>query len=103
MYGRIDFDDEEPTQLEYDSSNDILKLEKNPEITAIIQNELFLLSDEISEKGSFFNTKYQLVITDMAFYVLKNKKLQTKLEIHKFKGITVSIAKGCNEFVIHGN
>ena len=103
MYGQIDFDDEEPTQLEYDSSNDILKLEKNPEITAIIQNELFLLSDEISEKGSFFNTKYQLVITDMAFYVLKNKKLQTKLEIHKFKGITVSIAKGCNEFVIHGN
>ena len=104
MYGEIDFDDEEPVQLEFDPANDLLKLEKNREIEEIIQKEKFLFSDEIYEKGFFgFSQTYQLVITDIGFYILKNKKVQKKIEIHKLKGITVSIAKGCLEFVIHGN
>ena len=104
MYGEIDFDDEEPAQLEFDPANDLLKLEKNREIEEIIQKEKFLFSDEIYEKGFFgFSQTYQLVITDIGFYILKNKKVQKKIEIHKLKGITVSIAKGCLEFVIHGN
>jgi len=104
MYGQIDFDNEEPAQLEYDPVNDHLKYEKDSEIKKLIQNEKFLFSDEIYKKNKFgFNQTRQVVLTDIALYNLKSKKLQRRLDISKLKGITVSISKGSLEFVIHGN
>ena len=38
MYGQIDFDNEDPVQLEFDKKNDILNLEKDPQIREIISN-----------------------------------------------------------------
>ena len=104
MYGQIDFDNEEPVQLEYDPLNDHLKYEGDPEIKKLIQNEKFLFSDEIYKKNKFgFNQTRQVIITDNALYNLRSKKLQRRLDISKLKGITVSVAKGSLEFVIHGN
>ena len=104
MYGQIDFDNEEPAQLEYDPLNDHLKCEGDPEIKKLIQNEKFLFSDEIYKKNKFgFNQTRQVIITDNALYNLRSKKLQRRLDISKLKGITVSVAKGSLEFVIHGN
>ena len=104
MYGQIDFDNEDIAQLEYDPGNDHLKFEKDPEIKKLITNEKFLFSDEIYKKNKFgFNQTRQVILTDNALYNLKNKKLQRRLDISKLKGITVSIAKGSQEFVIHGN
>ena len=104
MYGQIDFDNEEPDQLEYDQANDHLKYEGDPEIKNLIKTEKFLFSDEIYKKNKFgFNQTRQVVLTDNAIYNLKGKKLQRRLDIAKLKGITVSVAKGSLEFVIHGN
>ena len=104
MYGQIDFDNEEPAQLEYDQANDHLKYEGDPEIKNLIKTEKFLFSDEIYKKNKFgFNQTRQVVLTDNAIYNLKGKKLQRRLDIAKLKGITVSVAKGSLEFVIHGN
>lgn len=50
MYGQIDFDYDEPAQLEYDPVNDHLQYEKDPEIKKIITNEKFLFSDEMYKK-----------------------------------------------------
>ena len=104
MYGQMDFDNEDIAQLEFDPGNDHLKFEKDPEIKKVITNEKFLFSDEIYKKNKFgFNQARQVVLTDNALYNLKNKKVQRRLDISKLKGITVSIAKGSQEFVIHGN
>ena len=104
MYGQIDFDYDEPAQLEYDPVNDHLQYEKDPEIKKIITNEKFLFSDEMYKKNKFgFNQTRQVVLTDLALYNLKSKKLQRRLDISKLKGITVSVAKSSLEFVIHGN
>ena len=94
MYGQIDFDYDEPAQLEYDPVNDHLQYEKDPEIKKIITNEKFLFSDEMYKKNKFgFNQTRQVVLTDLALYNLKSKKLQRRLDISKLKGITVSVAK----------
>ena len=104
MYGQIDFDNDELAQLEYDPANDHLKFEKDPDLKKIINNEKFLFSDEIYKKNKFgFNQARQVILTDNALYNLKGKKVQRRLDISKLKGITVSIAKGSQEFVIHGN
>ena len=104
MYGQIDIDDEGPVQLEFDKKNDHLDYEKDDEIKKIITNEKFLFSDLINKKNKFgFNQTRNLVLTDNAIYNLKGKKLQRRFDISKLKGITTSIAKGCQEFVIHGN
>ena len=104
MYGQMDYENEEPAALEYDPVNDHLNFENDPEIKELITNEKFLFSDEIYKKNKFgFNQTRQVVLTDIALYNLRSKKLQRKLDIAKLKGITVSIAKGCLEFVIHGN
>ena len=56
------------------------------------------------KKNKFgFNQTRQVVLTDLALYNLKSKKLQRRLDISKLKGITVSVAKSSLEFVIHGN
>ena len=104
MYGASEFDDEEPTQLEFDIKNDHLHLEKDPAIKKIITNEKFLFSDEINKKNKFgFNQARTFLLTDNAIYNLKGKTVQRRFDISKLKGITTSIAKGCQEFVIHGN
>ena len=105
MYGEMDFDNEEELpQLEFDPINDHCNYVKDKEIKKIITTEKFLFSDDIYKKNKFgFNQTRQVVLTDLALYNLKSKKLQRRLDISKLKGITVSIAKGCLEFVIHGN
>ena len=102
MFTDLEIDDESP--LEFDPKNDHLKLAKDKSILNIISNEKFLFSDEISKKNKFgFNQTRNFVITDTAIYNLKDKKLKRRFEISKLKGITVSVSKGSQEFVIHGN
>ena len=102
MFANWEIDDEYP--IEFDSKNDHLKLAKDPSILKIISNEKFLFSDEITKKNKFgFNQTRNFVITDTAIYNLKDKTLKRRFEISKLKGITVSVAKGCQEFVIHGD
>ena len=105
MYDQIDFDNEEESpQLEFDPVNDHCQYAKNKDIKNIISTEKFLFSDDIYKKNKFgFNQTRQVILTDLALYNLKSKKLQRRLDISKIKGITVSIAKGSLEFVIHGN
>ena len=105
MYDQIDFDNEEESQqLEFDPVNDHCQYAKNKDIKNIISTEKFLFSDDIYKKNKFgFNQTRQVILTDLALYNLKSKKLQRRLDISKLKGITVSIAKGSLEFVIHGN
>ena len=104
MYKGIDSDDEDPIQLEFDERNDHLNLAKDKEIREIITKEKFLFSDLIYKKNKFgFNQCRNMVLTDNALYNLKGKKLQRRFDISKLKGITTSIAKGSQEFVIHGN
>ena len=104
MYGPIDFENDEPVQLEFDKKNDHLDLEKDKSIREIITNEKFLFSDYIYKKNKFgFNQSRICVLTDNALYNFKGKKLQRRFDISKLKGITTSVAKGCQEFVIHGN
>ena len=100
----MDFENDDPIQLEFDKKNDHLNLEKDPSIKEIISNEKFLFSDLIYKKNKFgFNQSRNFVLTDNALYNLKGKKLQRRFDISKLKGITTSVAKGCQEFVIHGN
>ena len=102
MFADWEIDDESP--LEFDPKNDHLKFAEDKSILKIISNEKFLFSDEIAKKNKFgFNQTRNFVITDTAIYNLKDKKLKRRFEISKLKGITVSIAKGSHEFVIHGN
>ena len=104
MYGQMDFESDDPIQLEFDKKNDHLNLEKDASIKEIISNEKFLFSDLIYKKNKFgFNQSRNFVLTDNALYNLKGKKLQRRFDISKLKGITTSVAKGCQEFVIHGN
>ena len=98
----LEIDDDSP--LEFDPKNDHLKLEKDPAVKKMISNEKFLFSDEIAKKNKFgFNQARSFILTDNAIYNLKSKKLKRRFEISKLKGITVSVAKGSQEFVIHGN
>ena len=102
MFANWEIDDEYP--LEFDPKNDHLQFAKDQSILNIILNEKFLFSDEITKKNKFgFNQTRNFIITDTAIYNLKDKKLKRRFEISKLKGITVSVAKGCQEFVIHGN
>jgi len=103
MYGNDEIDDDSP--LEFDPKNDHLKLYKDPTILKMISNEKFLFSDEIYKKNKFgFNQTRYCILTDNAIYNLKDKKkLKRRFDIAKLKGITVSVAKGSQEFVIHGN
>ncbi len=104
MFGQMDFENDDPIQLEFDKRNDHLNLEKDPSIKEIISNEKFLFSDLIYKKNKFgFNQSRNFVLTDNALYNLKGKKLQRRFDISKLKGITTSVAKGSQEFVIHGN
>ena len=98
----LEIDDDSP--LEFDPKNDHLKLVKDPSVIKMISNEKFLFSDEIAKKNKFgFNQTRYFILTDNAIYNLKAKKLKRRFEISKLKGITVSVAKGSQEFVIHGN
>ena len=98
----LEIDDDSP--LEFDPKNDHLKLVKDASIKKMISNETFLFSDEIAKKNKFgFNQNRYFILTDNAIYNLKAKKLKRRFEISKLKGITVSVAKGSHEFVIHGN
>ena len=100
----MDFENDDPVQLEFDKNNDHLNLEKDPSIREIINGEKFLFSDYIYKKNKIgFNQSRTCIITDNALYNLKGKKLQRRFDISKIKGITTSIAKGSQEFVIHGN
>jgi serine/threonine protein kinase len=103
MYGNhLEADDDSP--LVFDPKNDHLNLRKDPAIRKMIGNETFLFSDEIAKKNKFgFNQNRICIITDNSIYNFKNKKLKRRFEISKLKGITVSVAKGSQEFVIHGN
>ena len=106
MYdNQLEADDNSP--LVFDPKNDHLNLQKDPEIRKMIGNETFLFSDEMLKKNKFgFNQARICIITDNSIYNLKNlksKKLKRRFEIAKLKGITVSVAKGSQEFVIHGN
>ena len=103
MYGDDEIDDDSP--LEFDPKNDHLKLYKDPAVLKMISNEKFLFSDEIYKKNKFgFNQTRYCILTDNAIYNLKDKKkLKRRFDIAKLKGITVSVAKGSQEFVIHGN
>ena len=103
MYGNDEIDDDSP--LEFDPKNDHLKLYKDPAVMKMISNEKFLFSDEIYKKNKFgFNQTRYCILTDNAIYNLKDKKkLKRRFDIAKLKGITVSVAKGSQEFVIHGN
>lgn len=103
MYGNDEIDDDSP--LEFDPKNDHLKLYKDPAVLKMISNEKFLFSDEIYKKNKFgFNQTRYCILTDNAIYNLKDKKkLKRRFDIAKLKGITVSVAKGSQEFVIHGN
>ena len=103
MYADLEIDDEAP--LEFDPKNDHLKLYKDPAVLKMISNEKFLFSDEIYKKNKFgFNQTRYCILTDNAIYNLKDKKkLKRRFDIAKLKGITVSVAKGSQEFVIHGN
>ena len=103
MYGNEEIDDDSP--LEFDPKNDHLKLYKDPAVLKMISNEKFLFSDEIYKKNKFgFNQTRYCILTDNAIYNLKDKKkLKRRFDIAKLKGITVSVAKGSQEFVIHGN
>ena len=104
MYGDIDPDNEDVIELEFDEKNDHLKFANDKEIKDIISNEKFLLSDIISRKNMLgFNQWQNIVITDNALYCLKGKKLLSRFDISKLKGITTSIAKGSQEFIVHGN
>jgi hypothetical protein len=98
----LEIDDDCP--LEFDPKNDHLKLVKDQSVIKMIGNERFLFSDEIAKKNKFgFNQSRYFILTDNAIYNLKSKKLKRRFEISKLKGITVSVAKGSQEFVIHGN
>ena len=46
----MDFESDDPIQLEFDKKNDHLNLEKDPQIKEIISNEKFLFSDLIYKK-----------------------------------------------------
>ena len=95
------YDEDESQLLEFDPINDHCNYAKDKEIKKIITTEKFLFSDDIYKKNKFgFNQTRQLILTDLALYNLKSKKSQRRLDISKLKGITVSIAKGCLEFVI---
>ena len=99
-----DLEIDDDSQLEFDPKNDHLKLAKDDAIKKMISNEVFLFSDEIAKKNKFgFNQTRYFILTDNAIYNLKAKKLKRRFEISKLKGITVSVAKGSHEFVIHGN
>lgn len=104
MYADIDSDNEDPVQLEFDKKNDHLNLVGDKDIKKIISTEKFLFSDKIYKKNKFgINQGRNMVMTDNAIYNLKDKKVQRRFDISKLKGITVSIAEGNEEFVIHGN
>jgi hypothetical protein len=104
MYAQMDFENDDPVQLEFDKRNDHLDLEHDKSIREIITGEKFLFSDYIYKKNKFgFNQSRICIITDNALYNLKGKKLQRRFDISKLKGITTSVAKGSQEFVIHGN
>jgi len=101
MYADLEIDDEAP--LEFDQKNDHLQFSKDKAILKIINNEKFLFSDQIEKKNKFgFNQTRNFIITDTAIYNLKEKKLKRRFEISKLKGITVSVAKGSQDFIIHG-
>ena len=101
MFAELEIDDEAP--LEFDQKNDHLQFAKDKSILKIINNEKFLFSDQIEKKNKFgFNQTRNFIITDTAIYNLKDKKLKRRFEIAKLKGITVSVAKGSQDFVIHG-
>ena len=101
MFANWEIDDEYP--LEFDPKNDHLQFAKDQSILNIILNEKFLFSDEITKKNKFgFNQTRNFIITDTAIYNLKDKKLKRRFEISKLKGITVSVAKGSQDFIIHG-
>jgi hypothetical protein len=101
MFAELEIDDEAP--LEFDQKNDHLQFAKDKSILKIINNEKFLFSDQIEKKNKFgFNQTRNFIITDIAIYNLKDKKLKRRFEIAKLKGITVSVAKGSQDFVIHG-
>ena len=102
MYADLEIDDEAP--LEFDPKNDHLQFAKDKSILKLINNEKFLFSDQIEKKNKFgFNQTRNFIITDTAIYNLKDKKLKRRFEISKLKGITVSVAKGSQDFVIHGS
>ena len=104
MFTPMDYENEDPVQLEFDKKNDHLNLENDPVIRTYISNEKFLFSDLIYKKNKFgFNQSRNFVLTDNALYNFKGQKLQRRFDISKLKGITTSIAKGSQEFVIHGN
>ena len=101
MYADLEIDDEAP--LEFDKKNDHLQFSKDKSILKLINNEKFLFSDQIEKKNKFgFNQTRNFIITDTAIYNLKEKKLKRRFEISKLKGITVSVAKGSQDFIIHG-
>ena len=67
MYGQMDFESDDPIQLEFDKKNDHLNLEKDASIKEIISNEKFLFSDLIYKKNKFgFNQSRNFVLTDNA-------------------------------------
>ena len=101
MYADLEIDDEAP--LEFDQKNDHLQFSKDKSILKLINNEKFLFSDQIEKKNKYgFNQTRNFIITDTAIYNLKEKKLKRRFEISKLKGITVSVAKGSQDFIIHG-
>ena len=74
MYGPIDFENDEPIQLEFDKKNDHLGLENDKSIKQKITNEKFLFSDYIYKKNKFgFNQSRICVLTDNALYNFKGK------------------------------
>ena len=105
MFGNKDFEEEEIEELPIDEKNDHLKVVNDANIMGKIQpNEKILFSEMLTKKNRFgFNQSRKLIITDCNLYNFKESNLKRTLDISKIKGITVSTAKNCQEFVIHGN
>jgi hypothetical protein len=71
MYAQMDFENDDPVQLEFDKRNDHLDLEHDKSIREIITGEKFLFSDYIYKKNKFgFNQSRICIITDNALYNL---------------------------------
>ena len=83
---------------------DYLKFENNSVIKSKIGEEKIYFSDKINKKTVELFSKTQernLLVTNLAFYNLKEFEVKIRIKIEDLKGITIS--KTSNQFIIHCN
>lgn len=96
--------DEEIEALGFDARNDRLNFASDPDIKAMISTEQLLFSDRIEKTNKYgWPQKRFILITDCALYNLSGKVVKRRLDISKLKGVTVSVEKDSQEFVVHGD